>query len=173
MSQCRFPDITTQQLAELSGLTPRQIQRLAAGRTIVKAGRNRYDLRSVVPALIRYYRQGAEGDGDLAAENLRHRIASRREIEQRVEMKARDLIPAAEVHAAITTAMTLVSSQLDGLAGRIANQVAAEGDPAVCKKVIFDETRRIRTAAAAELDALAGSYISDEGDEATEGDDGE
>ncbi len=176
MSLCRFqdlPSVTTAVLAELSGLTPRQIQRLARGRTIAKAGRNAYDLRNVVHALIRYYRQDAETDGDQAAENLRRTIAQRREIEQRVSHKARDLIPAAEVRAAFDTAMTLVGSQLDGLAGRIANQVAAESDPAICKKVVFDETRRIRAAAAAELEAFADDSGGRQSATATEGDDGE
>jgi hypothetical protein len=158
MSESRaktLPAVNTATLAQIAGLGVRQVQRLVANGVLPKSGRGRYALDAAVPALIRYYRQGAQGSGALAEERLRHTVAQRKEIEQRTAKRSRELIPVDEVRTAFDTAMALIGGQLDGLGGRIANDMAAQSDPAICKKVIFDETRRIRTAAAAELEAFA------------------
>jgi hypothetical protein len=150
-----LPLLSTAEIAALAGMTVRHFNRLVRGGYVAKARRGFYAIDKAVPALIAYYSQGREGSGEMAAEKLRLAGAQRREIEQRVAIRARDLIPADAARAAFEAAMALIGSQLDGLGGRIAADVAAQADPAICKKVIFDETRRIRAAAAAELEAFA------------------
>ena len=150
-----LPAIDGPKLAQIAGLTLKHINRLAREGVLPKARRNLFDTEKALSALITYYRNGREGSGTQADEKLRHTIAQRIEIEQRTAIKARQLLPVNEVKTAFDTAMTLIGSQLDGVAGRLAADLAGLSDPALCKKVIFDETRRIRTAAAAELEAFA------------------
>jgi phage terminase Nu1 subunit (DNA packaging protein) len=150
-----LPTVNGAKLAAIAGLGVRQFNRLVRAGHIPKAKRGLYDTEAALAAIVTYYRQGKEGSSHIAAEKLRLTISQRLEIEQRTQTRARELIPVTQVRAAFDTAMTLIGSQLDGLAGRIANDVAATSDPAICKKVIFDETRRIRTAAAAELETLS------------------
>jgi phage terminase Nu1 subunit (DNA packaging protein) len=172
-SDIELLQISGPQLAQLSGLTVRQLGRLVGAGVIRKAQRGRYALTEVVPALVDYYRQGKEGSGDIAEEKLKKTVAERREIEQRTAIRARELIPVDQVRTCFDTAMVIVGSQLDGLGGRLAGDVAAESDPAVCKGIIFNETRRIRAASAAELEALTNPNGRREAPETAEGDDGE
>jgi len=147
--------LTAAAISKLAGMTVRHFNRLVRGGLVPKAKRGLYSLESTVPALITYYQQGREGSGEMAAEKLRLTTAQRREVEQRTATRGRDLIPTDEARSAFDGAMALIASQLNGLGGRIAADVAANADPAICKKIIFDETRRIRSAAAAELKAFA------------------
>lgn len=66
----------------------------------------------------------------------------------------RRLITKEEVQEITTSAMVIMATQLDGLGGRLAQQLAGESDPAVIRQVILDETRRIRATAAEELERL-------------------
>lgn len=154
-SKTKWPLLSAADLALFAGITVRHFNRLVKERHVPRGKNGRYVAEVAIPALVAYYRQGAQGSSDLAAEKLKHTVAQRREIEQRTAKRARDLIAVSEVRTAFDTAMTLIGAQLDGLSGRLANDVAAQSDPAICKQVIFNETRRIRAAAAAELKAFA------------------
>lgn len=81
----------------------------------------------------------------------RRKIANASLIELELAQKRGDLIPMAVAENVIDRAFGLVATQLDGLAGRLAAELAAVSDAAVIRQVLFDETRRIRAAAAAEL----------------------
>jgi hypothetical protein len=165
-----LPLVSGPQLAALVNLTVRQLNRLAMAGVIRKARRGSYALSEAIPGLIDYYRRGREGSGDLAEEKLRLTVAQRREVEQRTSIRARELIPLDAVRTGFDTAMTIVGSQLEGLGGRIANDLATETDAAKCKHVIFNECRRIRAAAAAQLEAVCRDPGRPEASTTTEGD---
>jgi len=144
------------ELGKLLGLNERHVRRLAKTGLFPHVGRARFDARVCVPAFVRYLRQGAEQNSAQAAEKLKHTAAQRREIEQRTAARARKLVPIDEVNTVFLTSISLVRGQLDGLAGRCCNDVAAEADPASCKEILFRETRRIAEAAASDLETYAG-----------------
>jgi phage terminase Nu1 subunit (DNA packaging protein) len=159
-------------IAAIAGLSVRQFNRLVREGHVPKAQRALFDPEAALAALIAYYRQGKAGSSNYDSEKLRHVIAQRREVEQRTALKARELLPAQQVRTTFDTAMTLIGSQLDGLAGRIANDVAAQSDPAICRGIIFNETRRIRAAAAAELETIASTDRGRKTPPTAESDDG-
>jgi phage terminase Nu1 subunit (DNA packaging protein) len=167
-----LPTLSGPQLAALIGLSGRQVQRLAAEGVLPRDGRGRYDPTKAVPAFVQYLRDGREGSGSLVEEKLRLTVAQRREIEQKTRHRARELVEIDEVDRVFAAAMVTVGSQLDGLGGRLANELSALTDPAQVREVLFRETRRIRAAAAAQLEALAGAPASGEPAEAAEGGDG-
>lgn len=51
-------------------------------------------------------------------------------------------------------------SQLDALGGRLSNELAAITDPAEIRKVLFEESRRIRSATADALEALVDGTVA-------------
>jgi hypothetical protein len=166
-----LPPIRADHLARLAGIETRHLNRLVRAGVVERAGRGRFDPEKAIPSIVNYYRQGREGSGDAANEKLLLTVAQRKEIEQRTAIRARELVPLDSVSTAFDAAMVLVGAQLDGLGGRLASDMAVQSDPAICRKVIFDETRRIRAAAAAELEALTGHSEGSETAEAAEGDD--
>jgi hypothetical protein len=86
--------------------------------------------------------------------------------------RERRLIKRDEVEEIMTSAMVIASTQMDGLGGRLAQQLAGESDPAVIRQTILDESRRIRATIAEELERL-GDFAGDGGgDAAAAGEDG-
>lgn len=59
-----------------------------------------------------------------------------------------DLMPVADAQQVASEAIVIVTTQLDGLPGRTAGQLAGMTDPAAIRKFLLDETRRIRAAMA-------------------------
>jgi len=157
MRKCAIQLVSASQLAGISGLSISQLNRLVRMGVIPRVKRGVFDLAKAAKALICYYRQGSEGSGDIAAERLRLTVAQRKALEQTTAIKARELVPADEVQTLFCAALAVSMSQLDGMGGRLCNAMAAQSDPAICKKVLFDETRRIRAALASDLQSFADS----------------
>lgn len=61
-----------------------------------------------------------------------------------------------DVRRAFSEAMVIIASQLDGLGGRCAAQLAGMTDAAEIRRFLLNETRRIRAAAADRLKGLGG-----------------
>lgn len=74
------------------------------------------------------------------------------------------LIEYQEVEAAARAIIVTISTQLDGLGGRLAQHLAGETDPAEVKRVIQDETRRIRAQVSEQLNGLAAGSSGGQGD---------
>lgn len=166
-----FPQfmVSTAQLAHLLALTDRQVRNLAAAGVLRRAGvgRKQFDAFDCVPRYLRHSRQGGGSSADIAEARLRLIEAQRREIEQRTRRADKQLIEIDLVASGFAAAMVTVGSQLDGLAGRMAGELAGINDPAVMKARLFDECRRIRNAAADQLEALASDQAGREGAEST------
>ena len=157
MRKCVIPAVSASHLAEIAGLSVSQLNRLVSAGVMPKAKRAVYATEKALRALIDYYRQGREGTGNIAVERLRLTVAQRKALEQTTAIKARELVPADEVQTLFCATLAMSMSQLDGMGGRLCNDMAAQSDPAICKKVMFDETRRIRAALAADLQSFADS----------------
>jgi hypothetical protein len=145
-------------LARLLGVHDSHVRRLARTGVLPRAGaseRAKFDIRVAVPAFVRYVRSGENASSDLAEAKLRLTEAQRRDLELRTRQRQRQTVDLDEVASAFDAAMVEIGSQLDGLGGRLAGDLAAVNDPAVIRRRLFDETRRIRNTAADRLEALA------------------
>lgn len=153
----RHPDliVTGPTLRAVLGVSTRQFHRLTRAGVIPRHGRM-FDLRKAVPAYVKYLREGRESSSAIAEATLQLRQAQRREIEARTRRAERDVVSLDEVGSVFEAAMTLVGGQLDGIAGRLCAELAQTDDPAIVREKLFHECRRIRNAAAAELETLAG-----------------
>lgn len=149
--------LPSSELARLLVTSDRNVRRLASQGVLKRVGgpRGGFDVRQAVPAYIRYLHGKGESSADLTEARLKLTEAQRRDLEVRTRQRERGLVPADEVGAVFDSAMVIVGSQLDGLAGRMCSELATLSDPAVIRQRLFDETRRIRNAAADELETLA------------------
>ena len=142
-------------LGRLLGIGERHVSRLSVQGLFPRVSRGRFDPFVCVPAYVAYQAQGKEASNTLYAERLKHVTAQRIAIEQRTAARDRKLIPLDEAVSILYTVVGLFTSQLDGMGGRTCNALAAETDPALTKDIVFHETRRIRAAAATQIEALA------------------
>ena len=147
--------LTGPDLGRLLGVTSRTVLRLHAVGVFPRAGK-RYDPFACVPNYIEYVKNNSEASGDLVAAKLKLTDAQRRSVEHKNAVAERRVIDTAAVEQTLERVGSLIGSQLDGIGGRLAGELAAMSDPAAIRKAIFDECRRIRNTAAAELEALAG-----------------
>lgn len=141
-------------LARLLGITDRQVRRLAARGVLPRAGR-KFDAFECGPRFTKYMRSGVGSSVDLSEARLKLTDAQRHDLELRTRSRERQLLDRDEVAACFDAAMVTIGSQLDGLAGRLCGELATVTEPAVIRARLFEETRRIRNAAADQLEALA------------------
>ena len=141
---------TRKALIHLLGISEAHFHKLKAAGVFQSLDRGVYDLKAAIAAWAKYHSDGRSGS-DMAEEKRRLIIAQRKQIELRTRVEERELVPLAEAQTTFNAAMILVGSQLDGLPGRVAGEVAGLEDPAAVRALLFDETRRIRDAAAAKL----------------------
>lgn len=116
-------------------------------------GKTTYDLPDCVRSYLKFHQDGA--GTDMASEKLKLVIAQRKQIEQRTASEERELVPVQEAQSAFNAVMTMLAAQLDGLAGRMAGELAGIDDPAAVREALFTESRRIRNAAAKQLESFA------------------
>ena len=136
------------------GISEQTFQKLKAAGVFIPLERGTYDLKEVIAAWVGYHLDGGT-NRDLTEERRLLTIAQRKQIEQRMRAEERELVPLHEAQRAFNETMVLVASQLDGLPGRAAGEVAGLDDPAAVRDLLFTETRRIRDVAAAKLAAWA------------------
>jgi hypothetical protein len=149
--------LSSSALARLLATTDRTVRRLARDGVLRRAGtgsRAGFDLRHAVPAYVGHLRQQGQHSADLTEARLKLTEAQRRDLELRTRERARRLLEADEVGAVFDATMVIVGSQLDGLAGRMCNELATITEPAAIRQRLFDECRRIRNAAADQLEKL-------------------
>ncbi len=135
---------------ELVGLSERQFYRLVKAGVFKPVKKARYDLAQCIQTWGQYQADG-QNAGDMATEKTLLIIAQRKKVELETEEKKKELVSFSQVRQTFMEAMTIVATQLDGLAGRVAGELAGVGDPAVIRNRLFEETRRIRSAAADKL----------------------
>lgn len=157
--------VSTSQLASLLTITDRQVRNLATAGVIRRtgSGRKAFDASVCVPAYLNFTKAGGEHSADISAARLRLIDAQFHDLELRTREREKRVLPADEVAGMFEAAMTMIGSQLDALGRRFAPELAALTDPAIIQQRLFDETRRIRNAAADQLATLASSATGREG----------
>lgn len=162
-------------LARLLGVGDGHIRRLARAGVLPRVGaseRSKFDAWVCVPRFLQYVRQGQDASSTLAEARLRLTEAQRRDLELRIRQRERQTIAADEVISTFSAAMAQIGTQLDALGGRMAGELSAVTDPATIRQRLFDECRRIRNAAADQLEALASAAPGSEAAEGAAAEDG-
>lgn len=103
------------------------------------------------------------GDPETRKDADRRLAAARADRAEVEAARARaEVIPMADAQFVMNEAMAVIASQLDGLGGRLASELAAISEPAAIRQKLLAETRRIRAAAADRLAKLAAIGRADE-----------
>ena len=155
----------------LLGVSEAHFHRLMRAGVFAPKERGVYDLKQVVAAWVKYHLDGKSA-GDHATEKRLLTIAQRAKLELDMEERRRELVPLAEAHEAFNEAMVIVASQLDGLPGRGAMELAGMHEPAMVRAWLFEETRRIRDAAANRLEEFFSGPARGRNPEAASSEDG-
>ncbi|MCP5009406.1 MAG: hypothetical protein GY942_05450 [Aestuariibacter sp.] len=145
----------TKSLADILLVSDTQIRNLREKGVFEQTARGKYDLAKCIQAFIAYHVDGQTA-GDMTTEKVLLITAQRKKVELDTEEKRGELVSFDQARQTFMAAMTIVATQLDGLAGRVAGELAGISDPAIVRKKLFDETRRIRSAAADKLEDFAG-----------------
>jgi len=161
----KFPALlSTVQLAALIGISPTQVSRLATAKIIPKASRGAFPAEAALRAAFAYYRTTAKVTGtQYAEERVALVIAQRRDIEERTAQRSHNLIDYEEHASTVLTLCQTYNAQLDGMAGRLTPVILVavaetKPNPALIRKVIHDETQRIRISVAKAFEAGAAQH---------------
>jgi phage terminase Nu1 subunit (DNA packaging protein) len=146
--------ISRKALCDVLGITSNSFQKLKDAGVFNALDRGVYDLKAAVAAWLKYHVDGA-APGDLTEARRLLTIAQRKQVELNTRRAERELVPLADAEQAFQAAMVMIAAQLDGLPGRVAGELAGIDDPAAVRAYLFDETRRIRDAAATTLEDWA------------------
>ncbi|MFN2164759.1 MAG: hypothetical protein ACK2U9_00680 [Anaerolineae bacterium] len=158
-------------LLQLLELTATNFQKLKQAGVFQAEGHGAYDLKRSIAAWLQFHLDGAK-PGDLTEARRLLVIAQERKTQLDIKERERELVPLQEAQAIFDKTMVLIGAQLDGLAGRMAMELAGITDPAAVRAALFDETRRIRDEAARQLSnwaagapgsAAAGSTTTEDG----------
>ena len=158
-------------LGKMLRISDRHIRRLSRDGVLPRVGsgpRDGFDAVACVPKYLAHME--AEGAGSLTEARMKLVEVQRRDLEHRMARREGESIDRAEVQRAFLAAMTSIGGQLDGIAGRLCGELAAMSEPALIREVLFRECRRIRNAAAAELETLANPSSGGESAESTPAD---
>jgi hypothetical protein len=125
-----------------------------------RVSNGKYLLGECVKWYINRLRLAAAGgeSGDVAQEKLRLIRAQRHRVEIENKKKRGELIEHDMVGDVLNKMGTIFSSQLDGMAPRLASLVAGMDDPGEIQRLIFDECRGIRANTAAAVVDLAVTF---------------
>jgi phage terminase Nu1 subunit (DNA packaging protein) len=104
--------------------------------------------------------KNSEPHGTRSEEEIRLLAARRTLAELEAAEKAGELARIEDFQQATNEAMLIISSQDDAIAGRLANELAAESNPAVIRAKIFEALRENRAAAADRLEHWAAAGCS-------------
>ena len=145
--------VSQQVTAAVIGITTRQLRTLTNDGTIPTVGKGRYDLAAAVQAYLAYTKRGK-----VHAENLSIRQAVEEQKRRRLQIE-NDLseglaLPREEVERAFADAMTTIAQALDSLPANCAKDLAMTRDAGEIRRLLKDETNRIRNDAADRLQML-------------------
>lgn len=161
--------LTGDQLALMLDISREQVMRLVKFDGLPKRARGEYPLRECVEWYIHHLRDLNKAGGAqekakrmelIEAQKVRTQIAN--------SIQLNELLPAGEVATVFNQVMSTVGSMLDGLAPRMAAQLAALDDPAKIQKVLFDECRDLRNTAATAVENIGLTYNSGDNTATTE-----
>lgn len=147
-------------LVLLFGVTSRRVNMLN-DEGMPKVSPGKYSLIDCVQWYIDMWKKKATGNDDEKKNKQISLIdAQRDKIVLETEKLRENLVPIEEVAHALNSIGVIVSTQLDGLGARMANELAGLDDPAEIQRALFDECRQIRDNVAGQIDDLAATTNS-------------
>lgn len=138
----------------LFGMSETTFAKLKNAGVFVAHARGVYDLKESIHAYVDH-KANAGVSSDLTEERRLLTIAQRQRIEHHLDVDVGRLVPLEDAAQAFQEAMFLISTQMDGLPGRVAGELAGLTDPASVRALLLKETRRIRDEAATTLERWA------------------
>lgn len=129
--------------AELCGISPRHLRRLVNDEHLPRPVNGKVDAFEVLEDF-RAYTENGSVSGELA--DVRKQIETERHRKLKLENDRRDesLVPVSDFHACTDAMSSIFAQGMESLPGRLATVLAGESEPAVIRKVLQDEVRRIR-----------------------------
>jgi hypothetical protein len=132
---------------EAMGLPAGTFDRLVSQRTLPPGPeRGVYDLVALFAAYVGYLdveraEGGKGGDPEMRGERLRYLTAHADVEEIEAEQRAGKVVLVDLIDRLILEAFAFLRGEIDGNAGRLAAPMAAESDPATCRRMLLDEYR--------------------------------
>lgn len=145
-----FPELNTEQMAELLDMSPQRLRELTRRGDVPKAGHGRYDPAQAVPAYCRTIRAAAAGRGggegqpgalDLVQERAALAKAQREKLEREAAQAACELVPAEEVKKAWFRVTRVARDRLLALPAQLA-PLLARSDSRRAHDLLTAEMRR-------------------------------
>lgn len=142
--------VSTKDIARALGMTDENVRlRFKAG-VFRQTARGKYDLFETLRAEREHQRKSVRGPiVSIETARLKRAQAERAELEN--QLRRSEVIPSDDVKVALSEILVTLVGMLDGLGSRLAAKLASETDPAQIRRLILDETRRIREHASGRL----------------------
>ena len=160
--------VSRRDMAAILGISEEHVSRLARDGHLPQSTKGRYDLAQAVQAYVHYCSHGKAHNENLKSKQ-RWEEAKAKKVELETAQLERKLVTIEDAQIAINEAMVIIATQLDGIGGRLASEIAGMTDPAEIRQRLLNETRRIRAAAADRLARLGAADHSSGDSEATTG----
>lgn len=149
--------IARSDMPDLFGVSSNHFSRLQSAGVFAPATKGMYDLKASIDAWLEY-KTGGDTDRTLTDEKRLLVIAQRRKLEQEIKARDKELVELAAIEQFFLANVQALASALDGVAGRLAFEVAAITDPAQVRAILLQELRLVRETYANALEnSLAGS----------------
>lgn len=133
--------LTAPQVAALAGRTDRWVRGMAQDGYFEKDGRGKYTLGSIIQGLLRH-EEDLAASGNKTAAAAKATAARTAEIEQRMAIRARELIPIDDAIMALDQLAGVVNAEMSGLPARITRDLdvrkKAEAEVHVTRKRISE-----------------------------------
>ena len=158
--------LSTTLAAELCGIDPRHFRKLISDGHLPKAVGGKVDAFKTLERHRHYLMAGRVPGvrGDIRKET---EIERHRKLKLANDEKDKALIPIDQFRSVTDTMASIYVQGLESLPGRLANLVAGESEPAVVRKILQDEVRRIRRGVAeAQLGPLGAGMRGSDSDAA-------
>jgi phage terminase Nu1 subunit (DNA packaging protein) len=111
--------ISTEEFADLLGVTPRQVRNIVSDGICISAGRGKIALKSSIRGLIDHARRSADRDAEAVSRAALNEIRRRRE-EARLAIMSGDFMPREEAEAILDEMMAVIRFALGTMPSRIA-----------------------------------------------------
>lgn len=147
-------------LAELFGVSPDMVRRYVNDYGMPRVGNGKYLLGECVQWYINRLRLAAAGgeSNDVAQEKLKLIRAQRHRVEIENKKSRGELIDHDTVANVINQIGSIFSTQLDGMAPRMASVLSGIDEPGEIQRILFNECRAVRATTATAATDLAITY---------------
>src|ERR1043166_802920 len=155
--------VSAQEYAEIRGWTKSWVsQQIQAGLPAKQIGKRKTEYRIDTAAAIQWEIDRVKGESKPGSQRERLAKAQADKVELENARRRGELILASLVAHVLSSLGADLASRHDGLAGRVANELAGISEPALIRERLLTELRGVRTAVADGVEKLADALGSPE-----------